>query len=249
MANLEFAEVQGYLPFEYPDPVEAYGFLLPKTFRTYFLVEDGRFDRRWSVELLVQFGEAGTAVAQEVITRGFTNDRKFGKNYTLSNLEAVERWQIDATKNALSDLLTVSTLYAIEYYRYTGTIDDHALTVKVRKESLDSGNWELGSRGFEDTDSKTLRKLIEKYQDRRGISQEDHLLTARLVADEIERAKNEKTRSRHNLVVADFFGLTQDGGEYRVRKAREAGFLTENNKVSAKKAGSKTKGKTNGKKK
>ena len=78
MANLEFAQVSGVISFDpLPEPVEAYGFLLPETFKTYFLIEDSDFDRRWSVELEVKILEAGTASALSVTTRGFTNAKSF----------------------------------------------------------------------------------------------------------------------------------------------------------------------------
>ncbi len=132
----------------------------------------------------------------------------------------------------------------IEFFRYEGTKEEWKFPVRVKTSSLDSGKWELGSKGFENTDLRTLRKKIEKFQDKRTISQEDHLVTARLVAEEVERAKRTKTRSAHNLVVAKHFGLESEfgkGGQYRVRKAREAGYLTKDNKVSTPKVGRKKK--------
>ena len=133
---------------------------------------------------------------------------------------------------------------AIEYFRYEGTKEDFSIPVRIERSSLKSGKWELGSKGFANTDLRTLRKRIEKFQDRRAISQENHLITARLVADEVARAKATKTRSTHNLVVAKHFGLESEfgkGGQYRVRRARELGYLTKDNKVSTPKVGRKKK--------
>jgi hypothetical protein len=126
---------------------------------------------------------------------------------------------------------------AIEFFRYEGTKEDWKFPVRIKTSSLDSGKWELGSKGFANTDLRTLKKMIEKFQDRRAIPQEEHLITARIVAEEVARAKTTKTRSRHNLKVSDYFGLSgSKGGQYRVQKAREAGYLTKDNKVSATKA-------------
>jgi hypothetical protein len=241
MANLEFAQIGGWLSSDFPDPVEAYGFLVPETFKIYFLIEDSEFDRRWSVELEVKILEAGTASALSVTTRGFTNAKSFRKNLNeFDDLQPVERWQLETTRIQLGDLLVISLGCAIEFFRYSGTKEDWSIPLKVSRASLDSrGSWELGSRG---ENSKELRKQIEKFQDRRAISQEEHLITARLVAEEVARAKSTKSRSRHNIVVSDYFGLGgSKGGQYRVKQAREAGYLTKDNKVSTPKVGRKKK--------
>lgn len=239
MANLQIAQAGGILN-GFPEPVEAYGFLVPETFETFFLIEDEESDLRWSVELQVKIGEAGTASALAVTTRGLTNSKSFKKSF--KDLEPVERWQIESTKNNLGDFLSSSLVMAIEFLRYEGTKDDWSFPARVKISSLDSGKWELGSRGFENTDLRTLKKKIEKFQDRRAIPQEEHLITARIVAEEVARAKATKTRSRHNLKVSDHFGLGgSKGGQYRVQKAREAGYLTKDNKVSTPKVGRKKK--------
>ena len=243
MANLEFAQVSGVISFDpLPEPVEAYGFLLPETFKTYFLIEDSEFDRRWSVELEVKILEAGTASALSVTTRGFTNAKSFRNRFLqFEDLEPVKREQIETTKTQLKDLLAFSLLTAIEYFRYEGTKEEFKLPVRVSKASLDSGIWELGSKGYANTDTKTLRREIDRYQDRRAISQEEHLVCARIVAEEFAQAQKEKRRSRSNEKVGEWFGITSGGAEYRVSKARESGYLTKDNKVSTPKVGRKKK--------
>jgi hypothetical protein len=236
MANLDLRQAGGNL-IGYPEPVEAYGFLIPETFETFFLIQDEEFDRRWSIELQVKIGEAGTASALSVITRGFTNSKSFEKVF--EDLEPVERWQIESTKNNLGDLLISSLVMAIEFFRYEGTKEDWRFPVRIKTSSLDSGKWELGSKGFANTDLRTLRKRIEKFQDKRSISQEDHLTLARIVAEEFALAKANKKRSRHNQKVAEWFGITVEGAEYRVQQARKAGYLTKENKVSTPKVESK----------
>jgi hypothetical protein len=239
MANLNLAQAGGNL-IGFPEPVEAYGFLVPETFETFFLIEDEEFDLRWSIELQVKIGEAGTASALGITTRGLTTSKNFAKSFY--DLEPVERWQIESTKNNLGDLLISSLVMAIEFFRYEGTKEEWRFPARVKTSSLDSGKWELGSKGFANTDLRTLRKRIEKFQDRRAISQEDHLITARLVAEEVARAKATKTRSTHNLVVAKHFGLESEfgkGAQYRVKRARELGYLTKDNKVSTPKVGRK----------
>ena len=239
MANLQIAQAGGILN-GFPEPVEAYGFLVPETFETFFLIEDEEFDLRWSVELQVKIGEAGTASALAITTRGFTSAKSFSKSFY--DLEPVERWQLESTKTNLGEFLSSSLVMAIEFFRYEGTKEEWKFPVRVKTSSLDSDKWELGSKDFENTDLRTLKKKIEKFQDRRAIPQEEHLITARIVAEEVARAKATKTRSRHNLKVSDHFGLGgSKGGQYRVQKAREAGYLTKDNKVSTPKVGRKKK--------
>jgi len=239
MANLQIAQAGGNL-IGFPEPVEAYGFLVPETFETFFLIEDEEFDLRWSVQLQVKIGEAGTASALAVVTRGLTKSKRFEKSF--EDLEPVQRWQIESTKNNLGDFLSSSLVMAIEFFRYEGTKNEWRFPARVKRSSLDLGKWELGSREFGNTDLRTLKKKIEKFQDRRAIPQEEHLITARIVAEEVARAKATKTRARHNLKVSDYFGLGgSKGGQYRVQKAREAGYLTKDNKVSTPKVGRKKK--------
>ncbi len=88
MANLQIAQAGGNL-IGFPEPVEAYGFLVPETFETFFLIEDEEFDLRWSVELQVKIGEAGTASALAVTTRGLTSAKSFSKSFY--EVEPVER--------------------------------------------------------------------------------------------------------------------------------------------------------------
>jgi len=190
MANLQIAQAGGILN-GFPEPVEAYGFLVPETFETFFLIEDEESDLRWSVELQVKIGEAGTASALAVTTRGFTSSKSFKKSF--KDLEPVERWQIESTKNDLGDFLSSSLVMAIEFLRYEGTKDDWSFPARVKISSLDSGKWELGSRGFENTDLRTLKKKIEKFQDRRAIPQDEHLITDRIVAAKVERPKTPQT--------------------------------------------------------
>ncbi len=235
---MDFKEFGGLL-MEYPDPVESNGFLIPETFRTFFLIEDSEFDRRWVIELQVKIGEAGTPQATEVLVRGFTNEKTFRKGFKpFDNYEPIEKWQIETTQQNLHDLLTVSAVYAIEYFRYKGTKEDWSFPVRVKKDSLESGQWELGSKGFENVDLKTLKKRIEKVVDRRGYSEEELLKTAKLVEEEFWRAKNAGKRSRHGQEVARYFGLDIKGAEYKIKRAREAGYLSKENKVVLSKSGS-----------
>jgi hypothetical protein len=235
---MEFKEFGGLLS-EYPDPVESNGFLIPETFRTFFLVEDLEFDRRWVIELQVKIGEAGTPQATEVLVRGFTNEKTFRKGFKpFDNCEPIEKWQIESAQQNLHDLLTVSALYAIEYFRYKGTKEDWSFPVRVKKDSLESGQWELGSKGFENVDLKTLKKRIEKVVDRRGYSEEELLKTAQIVEENYWRAKNSGKRSKHGQEVALYFGLDIKGAEYKIKRARESGYLSKENKVVLSKSGS-----------
>jgi hypothetical protein len=51
------------------------------------------------------------------------------------------------------------------------------------------------------------------------------------------------------MEVMDHFGITHDSAENRIKRSREEGFLEPVKKISAKSAGSKTKGRGNAKRK
>ena len=243
---MDFKEFGGLLN-GYSEPLESNGFLIPETFRTFFLIEDHEFDRRWVIELQVKIGEAGTPQASELLVRGFTNEKSFREGFKPFDFyEPIEKWQIETALQNLNDLLTVSAIYAIEYFRYEGTIENWTFPIKVRRDSLTSGKWVLGSKGFENVDLKTLKKRFEKVVDRRGYSEEELLKTAQIVEENYWRAKNSGKRSKHGQEVARYFGIEIKGAEYKIKRAREAGYLTKENKVSTRKVGS---SKTNQRKK
>ena len=238
---MKFKQIGGLL-IGYPEPVESNGFLIPESFRTFFLVEDLEFDRRWVIELQVRIGEAGTPQASEVLVRGFTNEKFFRKGFKpFDHYEPIEKWQIELTQQNLNELLTDSAIYAIEYFRYKGTKDEWSFPVQVRRDSLESGQWELGSKGFENVDHKSLKRRFEKVVDRRGYTEEELLKTAQIVEENYWRAKNSGKRTKHGQEVARYFGIEIKGAEYKIKRAREAGYLTKENKVSIRKVGSKTK--------
>ena len=229
---MKFKQIGGHLS-GYPEPVESNGFLIPETFRTFFLVEDLEFDRRWVIELQVKIGEAGTPQASEILIRGFTNEKFFRKGFKpFDYYEPIEKWQIELTQQNLNELLTDSALYAIEYFRYEGTKEDWSFPVKVKRDSLDSGQWELGSKGFENVDHKSLKRRYEKVIDRRGYTEEERLKTAQIVEENYWRAKNSGKRSKHGQEVARYFGLDIKGAEYKIKRARLTGYLNKENKVS-----------------
>ncbi len=229
---MKFKQIGGLL-VGYPEPVESNGFLIPETFRTFFLVEDLEFDRRWVIELQVKIGEAGTPQASEVLVRGFTNEKFFRKGFKpFEDYEPIEKWQIELTQQNLNELLTDSAIYAIEYFRYEGSKEDWSFPVKVKRDSLDSGQWELGSKGFENVDHKSLKRRFEKVIDRRGYTEEELLKTAQIVEENYWRAKNSGKRSKHGQEVARYFGLDIKGAEYKIKRARLTGYLNKENKVS-----------------
>ena len=101
------------------------------------------------------------------------------------------------------------------------------------------------TKEFSEIELKDIRKEVERVIDRRGISEEDHLETAWLVEEEVLRAKNTGEKSRHNVAVSNYFGISQKGAQYRIAQAKEKKYLGKDNKVSAKWRTTK-KGKSNG---
>ena len=227
-----------------PDPVRSNGFLVPETYETKFIFTDIKgFEKSvWSVLLVVKLREAGTPSALEIKILGLTKSEPLEVNprYFVERLP-VESWQIDLCNKNLNEMLKLSLYYGIEFLRYdedpkTG---EWFLKAKVQKESLGTNEWKLGSKGLEGIDPRKLKKQIEKVLDRRSLSNEDHLKVAEIYLDEIKRAKATKTKAKTSKRIAEYFGLTDDGADYRIKLAREKGFLKDTKKVSAPKAGSK----------
>lgn len=232
---------------DFPDPVRTNGFLVPETFETKFIFSDSnnltKSDYVWSVHLFIKIREAGTPAPLEVRILGLSKDEPLAvePKYPVNRLP-VESWQLEICNKYLNEMLKLSLAYGIEYLRYEEDPNSQAgwsLPLKVNRNSLGESEWKLGSRGYGNTDIIRLRKQIEKNLDRRSLSNEDHLLTSNLYKKELERAKRTGTKAKTSKVISEYFGITEDGADYRVKQAREKGFLPDKTKVSADKAGSK----------
>ena len=231
----------------FPDPVRSNGFLVPETYETKFIFsfEKTRKDYLvtdeekmvWSVLLRIKIREAGTPSALEIKILGLTNSEPLEVNprFSVERLP-VESWQIDLCNKNLNEMLKLSLFYGIEYLRHN---EDESITVQVERNSLNEDQWKLGSKGFDLADPRKLKKQIEKQLDRRSLSDEDLKEVAEIYLKEIKRAEITGTRAKPSKRIAESFGLTEDGADYRIRLAREKGFLKKTNKFSAFKAGSK----------
>ena len=235
------------LATDFPDPVNSNGFFVPETYETKFIFSFEKTKKDllvtdeekmvWSVLLRIKIREAGTPSALEIKILGLTKSEPLEVNpqFFVERLP-VEAWQIDLCNKNLNEMLKLSLFYGIEYLRYN---EDGSIPLKVKKDSLGNDKWELGSRGFDSADPNKLRKQIDKILDRRSLSNEDFQKVAEIYEKEILRAKATGSRAKPSKRIADHYGLTEDGADYRIRLAREKGFLTKTKKVSATKAGSK----------
>lgn len=237
---------------ELPEPVRSNGFLVPEFYETKFIFtyEKGKKDLEvteeeklvWSVILRIKIRDAGTPSALEIKILGLTKSEplEVDQSYYVERLP-IESWQLDLCNKNLNEMLKLSLYFGIEYLRY----DENPITgewflkAKVQKGSLETGEWKLGSKGLEGVDPKKLKRQIEKVLDRRSLSNEDLKEVADIYEKEILRAKEQGTRAKPSKQIADYYGLTEDGADYRIRLAKEKGFLKKTNKVSATKAGSK----------
>lgn len=98
-------------------------------------------------------------------------------------------------------------------------------------------------------ESREIRGQVQALTYGGAISNEELKETARIYREEIKNAESDKRRVRPKLAVADHFGIDPKSAEYRIKRSREEGFLEPVKKISAKSAGSKTKGRGNAKRK
>lgn len=219
-----------------PKPIEAFGELLPETFRTFFLLNSPEEGKNWIVEMRVKIMKAGTPQALEITCKGFTKAKTLKNLSGISDFEPVQAWQFDAIKSLLKEFLFLSVELALGSLTYTGTLqnpEEPKSNLKIYKDGTVDREM-ARTREFSEIKLKDIRKKVERVIDRRGISQENHLKTAWLVEEEILRAESTGEKSKHNLVVSNHFGVTDKGAQYRIKQARDKRYLGKNNKVSAK---------------
>lgn len=231
----------------YPDPVKSNGFLVPEFFETKFIFADlnKHSNLVWSVCLKIRIREAGTPAPQEIQILGQTRDEPLELNPKIQVMRLpVESWQLDLCNKFLNEMLKLSLAYGIEFFRYEEDPDvegNWSIPLRVKSESLTSQNWVLGARAIGSSQFTKMKRQIEKNLDRRALSNEDLLKVAELYLQELERARTTQTRAKPSKVIAEYFGLLEDGADYRIRQARLKGFLPKTTrKVSASQAGRKT---------
>lgn len=231
----------------YPDPVRSNGFLVPENFKTKFIFADsnGYSKLVWSVCLSIKIREAGTPAPQDIQILGQAKEEPLEVEPTSEVKRIpVESWQLDLCSKYLNEMLKLSLAYGIEYLRYEedpNSDGNWSIPLRVKRDSIDSAEWVLGSRSIGTNQLNKLKRQIEKNLDRRALSNEDLLKVSELYLQEQRRAEASKTRAKPSKVIAEYFGLLEDGADYRIRQARLKGFLpAAKKKVSASKAGSKT---------
>ena len=249
MAILKIIQASATLPSPPPDPIEVFDRLLPNHFETALLVKSPNSEKCWLVELVIKFGEAGTPYAERISYQGLTSDSAFrfygGQLLPFSDLEGIQRWQSEEVFKNQTELVYESVVMAIQGLAYKGTIDNWGIPIRIQNEELQLFmREELNSK-----ERKELRMQVQALTDRRAIPLEELKETARIFKEEFRNAESAKRKKRMVLVVSDYFGITHDSAENRIKRAREEGFIEPVKKVSAKSAGSKTKGRGNAKRK
>lgn len=229
-------------------PIEAFGSLLPEHFRTFFLLNGRKEEQNWIVEMRVQIMKAGTPQATEITCKGFTKAKTLQNLSAITEFEPVQAWQLLAVNSLLKEFLFLSVELALSSLAFSGTLEspeEPESVLRFYKDGREPERIMKRTKEFSEIELKDIRKEVERVIDRRGISEEDHLETAWLVEEEVLRAKNTGEKSRHNVAVSNYFGISQKGAQYRIAQAKEKKYLGKDNKVSAKWRTTK-KGKSNG---
>ncbi len=207
---------------ESPKPIEIMGYLVPETFRAFFLIEDERSQKCWSLELLVKLGDEGTPRIMEQITRGLSDQRQInislasdggsGWVYQLPH-EGVRRQQVKTVETWFSNFLVASLEIAIQIHIYKGDGLNHAWTVFSRSRIIEIGELKAFAKEIGNLTART-RRTPEFLKE---ISQ--------IYRDEEVRASKYGDRKKMSQVISDEYLVTIKTAEGWIALARKRGFL------------------------
>ena len=214
---------------------------VPKEFVAYFLIKDesplNNNGFNWSVELRIQIGDLGTPIVTSLSQRGLTQQNQIvidglGNYQVIQAHAGISRKQIAIVEKNLRLLI------------------DYSLSVALQTHSPVAGGFTLLSttRKISEKDLKRFRKEMIDRSAKTKLTPEFLSYISEIYISEVKRAEKAKDRCRTTEVIQEATGFQSSKGtvEAWVTRARKEGFLppVSYKKVSASKAGSKSKSKT-----
>lgn len=214
---------------------------VPKEFVAHFLIRDesplSNNSSNWSVELRIQIGDLGTPMVTSISQRGLTQQDEIvidglGNYQVIEPHTGVSRKQIAIVEKNLRLLI------------------DYSLSIALQTHSPVAGGFTLLSttRKISEKDLKRFRKEMIDRSAKTKLTPEFLSFISRIYISEVKRAEKAKDRCRTTEVIQEATGFQSSKGtvETWVSRARKEGFLppVSYKKVSASKAGSKSKSKT-----
>ena len=212
---------------------------VPRQIVAYFLIEDespsNKNGLNWSVELRIRIASLGTPVLESLTHRGLSIQKQItvdgiGNYVFTAEHSGVSRKQIALVEKNLSELIDQSLSLMLESHFPT---PDGGFTVLSRVRKVDQ------------KDLLRFRKEMRNRAAKTRLTPEFLSTIAKIYQEEVARSKKAGDRCRTTEVIREATGFRSSRGtvEAWVSKARSDGFLseTEKKKVSAPKAGSKSK--------
>lgn len=213
---------------------------VPKEFVAFFLIKDesplSNNDFNWSVELRIQIGDLGTPIVTSISQRGLTQQDEIvidglGNYQVIEPHAGVSRKQIAIVEKNLRLLIDYSLSMALQ--THSPVADGFTLLSTTRKIS--------------EKDLKRFREEMISRSAKTKLTPEFLAYISKIYISEVKRAEKAKDRCRTTEVIQEATGFQSSNKavEVWVRRARKQGFLppVSYKKVSASKAGSKTKSK------
>lgn len=218
-----------------PAPTKISGYELPKQFKAFFMVQDQdqRSVRNWSVEILIDIGDEGTPTILEMIPRGLTYQNQLWLDGSGNYIYREEHGSVlpvhlEILQKHYRRFLKLALEIAIQVHVYKGSGKAHSWTILTKNRDIPIKD--LSSFGKEVVNTSSKRRLTKEF------------LSKILKEHEQERKRAEK-------VGGKFKGNSNLANKYLVEVKTIESWVARAKKVSAKSAGSKTKGKGNAKRK
>jgi len=218
-----------------PAPTKISGYELPKQFKAFFMVQDQdqRSVRNWSVELFIEIGDEGTPTILEIIPRGLTYQDQLwtdgsGNYIYKEEHSSVLPAHLEILQKHYRRFLKLALEVAVQIHVYKGNGKTHTWTILTKNREIPIKD--LSSFGKEIVNTSAKRRLTKEF-----------LLNI--------LKEHEQERKRAEKVGGKFKGNSNLANKYLVEVKTIESWVAKAKKVSAKSAGSKTKGRGNAKRK
>lgn len=177
------------------EPVEVLGYLIPKKFKSFFLVRDEGSRRNWSAEWLMEIGAEGTPKVIEVTPRGLSNQVEIwingnGMFLFRDETDSVSPRQIEILHQHYRRFIVASLQIAIQVHTYEGDGKSHKWTVLSK------------TRDISRKDLSAFEKEIINRSAKRRLTPEFLKKVEREHSQEVKRVKRTGEKLKVNEILA-----------------------------------------------
>ena len=180
-------------------PAEVMGYVIPKQFRAFFMVQENKESlRNWSVEFLIEIGDEGTPKVLEVIPRGLCNQDQLWiqdeRYFFKKEHDSVTPRQLEILQKHYRRFVVASLQIAIQVHTYKGDGTSHSWTVLSKTRNIPTQTLIAFANEMVNRTVKTLTPEFLKKIER------EHLEETRRVKLTGEKLKVNKNLSDKYLV-------------------------------------------------